>query len=169
MPLSDYPIDLELDLVLEREVEVPRDKVWEAWTTPEILMKWFCPLPWKTIECDIDLRPGGLFRTVMESPEGEAMGDGNGCYLEVVENEKLVWTDALHAEYRPAPAPNDCFGNFFTATILLEDTATGTRYTVIARHSSAEGAKAHEEQGFTDGWGTALEQMVRLIKTGSIT
>lgn len=166
MPLSDYSIDPDLDLVLEREVDVPRDKVWEAWTNPRILMKWFCPRPWKTVECDIDLRPGGLFRTVMETPEGERMGEQLGCYLEVMENEKLVWTDALQGDYRPVSVPNDCFNHYFTATVLLETTANGgTRYSVIARHSTAEAAQAHEQQGFTDGWGTALEQMVEMIKS----
>ena len=48
-----------LDLILERVVDVPRELVWRAWTTPEHLMKWFTPVPWKTIACEIDLRPGG--------------------------------------------------------------------------------------------------------------
>ncbi len=49
----------------ERFVEVPKELVWKAWTPPEHLMQWF----WKTTDCEIDLRPGGLFRTVMQSPE----------------------------------------------------------------------------------------------------
>lgn len=169
MPLSEYTIDPDLDLVLEREVAVPKEKVWEACTTPEILMQWFCPLPWKTVECEIDLKPGGLFRTVMESPEGQRMDAGNGCYLEVINNEKLVWTSAMEADYRPAPASEDNPTGFFTAIIMLESTDTGTRYSVIARHSSAAHAEAHQQMGFEGGWGTALEQMVPLIKTGSIT
>ena len=42
-----------------------------AWTTPEHLKKWFTPAPWTTVDCEIDLRPGGIFRTVMRSPEGQ--------------------------------------------------------------------------------------------------
>ena len=169
MPLFEYTIDPKLDLVLEREVDVPKEKVWEAWTTPEILMQWFCPLPWKTVECEIDLKPGGLFRTVMQSPEGERMDAGDGCYLEVLDNEKLVWTSAMEAGYRPATASDDNPIGFFTAIVMLESTATGTRYSVIARHSSAASAEAHQQMGFEGGWGTALEQMVSLIKTGSIS
>ena len=52
--------DPKLDLVLERIVEVPRELVWMAWTTPEHLKKWFTPVPWTTVDCEIDLRPGGI-------------------------------------------------------------------------------------------------------------
>lgn len=60
--------DPKLDLVLERVVDVPRELVWKARTTPEHLKKWFTPAPWTTVDCEIDLRPGGIFRTVMRSP-----------------------------------------------------------------------------------------------------
>ncbi len=61
-------IDPKLDLVLERTVAVPPELVWKAWTTPEHLTPWFCPRPWTTTECVIELRPGGAFNTVMRSP-----------------------------------------------------------------------------------------------------
>ena len=92
--------DPALDLVLERVVDVPRELVWKAWTTPEILKRWFTPAPWTTVACEIDLRPGGRFHTVMRSPEGKDH-PGTGCFLEVVEHEKLVWTSALGPGYRP--------------------------------------------------------------------
>ncbi|MNX36583.1 hypothetical protein D3C86_668720 [compost metagenome] len=152
-------IDPRLDLVLERVVDVPPSLVWKAWTTPEHLMKWFCPLPWTTVECEIDLRPGGIFRTVMCSPEGEIQPAGAGCYLEVVENERLVWTDALLPGYRPSGAP------FFTGMLLLEPHGTGTKYTAIALHKDEESCKQHAEMGFHQGWGTALDQLVAYVKT----
>jgi len=88
--------DPKLDLVLERVVDVPPHLVWAAWTTPEYVKKWFTPAPWQTVDCEIDLRPGGIFRTVMRSPEGQELSH-TGCYLEVIENEKLVWTGAVKA------------------------------------------------------------------------
>ncbi len=163
MAQTDFPHNSKLDLVMDRVIDVPRELVWKAWTTPEMLKQWFTPAPWKTIECEIDLRPGGIFRTVMLSPEGETFPN-NGCYLEIVENKKLVWTDALEQHFRPAEKPNDCFNHFFTAHILLEPHEKGTRYTVIALHSDEEGRKQHEEQGFHDGWGSALDQMVEMFK-----
>lgn len=150
--------DPELDLVLERVIDVPRELVWAAWTRPEHLKHWFCPRPWQLVECELDLRPGGIFRTVMRGPEGEEP-EGAGCYLEVVENEKLVWTDALGPGFRPAAEP------FFTAEIRMEPEDRGTtRYTAIARHATPGARKRHEEMGFHEGWGAALDQLVELVK-----
>src|SRR5579864_5661353 len=152
--------DPKLDLVFERTVDVPRELVWMAWTTPEHLKKWFTPVPWTTVDCEIDLRPGGIFRTVMRSPEGQEFPN-IGCYLEVIENEKLVWTAALKPGYRPQNAPG---AMLFTAVILLEPRGAGTKYTAIAIHADEEGAKKHAGMGFHDGWGKALDQLVALAK-----
>jgi uncharacterized protein YndB with AHSA1/START domain len=150
--------DPKLDLVLERVVDVPRELVWAAWTRPEHLRKWFTPAPWTVADCEIDLRPGGIFRTVMRSPEGKEFPN-IGCYLEVVPNERLVWTDALLPGYRPAENP------FMTAIITLESQGKGTRYTAVAIHRDDAGRKKHEEMGFYQGWGKALDQLVAHVKT----
>jgi uncharacterized protein YndB with AHSA1/START domain len=155
---SRFNPDPKLDLVLERVIDAPRELVWEAWTKPEHLMKWFVPKPWSLASCELDLRPGGAFNTVMRSPEG-AEFPGEGCFLEVVPNERLVWTDALVAGYRPSPEP------FFTAALMLEPHGSGTRYVTIAMHRDEDGRKKHEEMGFHHGWGKALDQLVELLKT----
>lgn len=150
--------DPKLDLVLEREIDVPVELVWRAWTTPDSIKHWFCPRPWSVTKCEIDLRPGGVFSTVMRSPEGQEFPN-LGCYLEVVPNQRLIFTDTLLPGFRPSPKP------FFTAALLLEPTATGTRYTAIAIHGSEETRKSHEEMGFHDGWGTVVDQLVAHIKS----
>ena len=157
MALS-YKPDPKLDLVLERIVDVPRELVWNAWTQPEHIKKWFTPAPWTTVECEIDLRPGGIFRTVMRSPEGQDH-DNAGCYLEIVKNEKLVWTDALAPGFRPKA------NAFMTAIIALEPHGSGTKYTAIVLHKDEEDRSKHEKMGFHEGWGKALEQLVALAKT----
>jgi uncharacterized protein YndB with AHSA1/START domain len=154
-------IDPTLDLVLEREIDVPVELVWKAWTTPASLKQWFVPKPWSITSVEIDLRPGGVFATTMRSPEGEEYPN-LGCYLEVVPNERLVFTDTLLAGYRPSPKP------FFTAVLDLTPNGTGTRYTAMAIHGNAETRKTHEEMGFHDGWGTVLTQMVEHIKAGGL-
>ena len=88
------------------------------------------------------------------------MDQGAGCYLEVVENERLTWTAALGPGYRPNITDFP-----FTATILIEPAGKGTKYTAIAKHGDAELKKRHEEMGFHEGWGTALDQLVELSKT----
>jgi uncharacterized protein YndB with AHSA1/START domain len=156
----------DLDLKFERIVDVPRELVWKAWTTPEHITKWFTPAPWKTVECEIDLRPGGLFRTVMESPEGQQFPNV-GCYLEVLENERLVWTNALLPGFRPNNSAEACPGEsfYFTAVISLEPHGTGTKYTAFAMHSNVDAKKRHEAMGFEHGWGKALDQLVELTKS----
>jgi uncharacterized protein YndB with AHSA1/START domain len=72
----------KLDLVLEREIDVPVELVWEAWTTPEHLRHWLAPKPWTITACEIDLRPGGTLNFTMRSPEGQEI-PGTHCYLEV--------------------------------------------------------------------------------------
>lgn len=161
--------DPRLDLVLERTVDVPRELVWKAWTEPEHLKKWFTPAPWTTAECDVDLRPGGIFRTVMRSPEGQEH-ENVACYLEIVENETIVWTIALEPGYRPARQSPDALGSgcgvpAFTALITLEPHGTGTKYTAIAMHRDEAGRETHERMGFHDGWGTVLDQLVALVRT----
>jgi uncharacterized protein YndB with AHSA1/START domain len=151
-------IDPKLDLVLERVVDVPPALVWKAWTEPEHLKQWFAPQPWKITECELDLRPGGMIRFVMQSPEGEDFPN-TGCYLEVVPERRLVWTDTMLPGYRPAANP------FFTAYVMFEPEGTGTRYVAIAVHGDEETRQRHEAMGFHDGWGAVLTQMVEYIKT----
>lgn len=154
-----------LDLVLERVIDVPRERVWAAWTKPEQIKKWFCPAPWTTVDCEVDLRPGGIFRTVMRSPEGQEFPNV-GCYLEIIQNEKLVWTSALLPGYRPANLDSlvGCAELAFTAIITLESHGSGTKYTAVALHKDEEGRKKHAEMGFHEGWGKCLDQLVALVK-----
>jgi uncharacterized protein YndB with AHSA1/START domain len=157
-----HTLDPKRDLALERVVDVPPELVWKAWTVPEVLMKWFTPVPWKTVDCEIDLRAGGIFRTVMRSPEGQEFPHV-GCYLEVVKDRKLVWTGALEPGYRPADTPAG--SPVFTAVISLEPSGkSGTKYTALAMHRDEAGCKQHDQMGFHTGWGKALEQLVAVAK-----
>ncbi|TWT29423.1 SRPBCC family protein [Blastopirellula retiformator] len=150
--------DPHLDLVLERVVDVPRELVWTAWTTPEHICQWFCPRPWTVSDCVIDLRPGGVFSTTMCSPEGEQFPNV-GCYLEVIPGERLIWTDMLLPGFRPADQ------GFMTGILTLESTPEGTKYTATALHRDVDARKQHEEMGFHAGWNAALDQLVELVKS----
>ena len=146
--------------MLERVLDVPPETVWRAWTEPRLLEKWFCPRPWMAAECEIDLRPGGTFHTVLPGPDGTTL-DNPGCYLEVVPNRRLVFTTALGPGYRP----QDHYIPF-TAIITLEPKGKGTRYHVLARHKDEATAKQHVEMGFHEGWSKALDQLVEMANTG---
>jgi uncharacterized protein YndB with AHSA1/START domain len=160
--LPDIAFDPRLDLHFERIVDIAPKAVWAAWTTPELITQWFTPAPWTTTECEIDLRPGGLFRTLMRSPEGQTFPNV-GCYLEVLPERRLAWTSALGPDFRPADLPAD--GLAITAIIALAPHGQGgTRYTAVARHQNEAGRLRHEAMGFEQGWGKALDQLVALIK-----
>lgn len=155
--------DPALDLRLERYVNVPPERVWAAWTEPEHLVHWFTPAPWSTVSCEIDLRPGGIFKTVMRSPEGQEFPSA-GCYLEVVPQRRLVWTSALQPGFRPAALTitpgHECADLLFTGIITIEPRGTGTWYTALALHADPGSSKRHADMGFEEGWGTALDQLV---------
>ena len=153
----------ETDLVVERVLNAPRHLVWKAYTTPEHLMKWWCPKPYETPACEMEVWPGGKFYTKMAGPDGFEF-EGTGCFLEVVEGEKIVWTSALRDGYRPnAPTPG---GFVFTAIVTLSDAGNGkTLYHVVAMHADPDGAQKHATMGFNEGWGTAAEQLGEVARS----
>ena len=151
-------LDPRTDLSFTRVLAAPRHVLWTCWTTPEHIKKFFVPKPHEVTDCDIDLRVGGRFNTTFRVDGNEMRNEG--IYLEVIDGEKLVFTDAYTEGWKPAPDP------FMTAIVLFEDHDDGgTRYTAIARHRSAEARKAHEDMGFFDGWGTAADQLDAYART----
>jgi len=144
--------DPDLDLVLVRELAAPRAVIWRCWTEPEHLMQWFVPKPHKVTACHLDVRVGGACNTTFDV-EGAVM-ENKGVYLEVVPEEKLVFTDTYTEGWKPAAEP------FMTAIVTFEDLGGGrTRYTAVARHRNAESARQHRDMGFHDGWGTVATQL----------
>ena len=154
-------INPTLDLELSIDVPLTPEQLFEGWTDPETLKKWFCPRPWKVVECSIDLRPGGLFSNVMQSPEGHRMPENKGCYLLIERPKRLVWTGILGEDFRPNTIPQDGFG--FVCDLKFTALAQGgTRFHAIVRHSDAQGKAKHEQMGFDQGWRMALAQLVEL-------
>lgn len=145
-------IDPELDLVLTRDIDASRELLFTIWTRPEHLAHWFVPKPHKVTACELDPRPGGVCNTTFDV--GGTIMQNNGVYLEVIPNEKLVFTDTYSAGWKPAAEP------FMTAIVTFEDIAGGrTRYTAVVRHRTAASARTHKEMGFFDGWGAVAAQM----------
>jgi uncharacterized protein YndB with AHSA1/START domain len=147
----------ERELILVRETDVPREKLYRGWTTAELLPKWFCPKPWYVSDVELDVRTGGSSSMTMCGPDGERFPN-NGVYLEVVPNEKLVFTDAYTADWDPNPNP------FFTGIITFETLPEGrTRYTARVRHWTKENCEKHAAMGFEQGWSAAFDQLVELM------
>ncbi|HNV59209.1 MAG TPA: SRPBCC family protein [Rhodoferax sp.] len=146
------------ELVLTRLINVPRAKLFRCWTEPALITQWFTPPPWKTIAAEIDVRAGGSSCITMQGPDGTKVPN-LGVYLEVVKNERLVFTDAYTSAWVPSGKP------FFTGILTFEDEGGQTRYIARARHWTAEDCAAHEKMGFYEGWGIATDQLAVLAAT----
>ncbi|NRP86349.1 hypothetical protein GFPCMMHI_02253 [Ensifer adhaerens] len=144
------------ELSLTRIIDAPREKIFRCWTEAELLKQWFAPLPWTTSAAALDVRAGGSNSITMRSPEGEDYPN-SGIYLEVVSNERLVFTDAFTSAWVPSAKP------FMVGTIQLDDLGGGkTRYTATVLHWSAEDRDAYEKMGFHAGWGQCADQLAAL-------
>lgn len=114
------------------------------------------PLPFTTPLVETDVRPGGSSLVVMQDPEGREYPN-RGVYLEVVENEKLVFTDAYTSAWQPSDKP------FMTAILTFENVGGKTRYTARVLHWTEEDRVTHEQMGFHEGWGQCADQLAALV------
>jgi uncharacterized protein YndB with AHSA1/START domain len=144
------------ELVLTRIIDAPREKVYRAWSEPDLLKQWFAPLPYTTPVAELDVRPGGANLIVMRDPDGNDLPN-RGIYLEVVPNERLVFTDAYRRAWEPSEKP------FMTVILTFEDVGGKTRYTARVRHWTEADRETHEKMGFHEGWGQCADQLAALV------
>jgi len=140
-------------LVIERTLNATPDQVFEAWVNPEILPKWWGPRNMTTPECEIDARPGGIFRTLMRAADG-AEYPTSGSLLVVDRPTRLVYSDGYDVDFNPRPE------HFITATTTFEDLGNGqTKLIATVKHKSEEDRAKHEAMGFYHGWGEMFERL----------
>lgn len=144
------------ELVLTRIIDAPREKLFKAWTDAELLKQWFAPLPFTTPFAEMDVRPGGASLIVMRAPDGQEFPN-RGVYLDVVANERLVFTDAYVKAWEPSEKP------FMTGILTFENVGGKTRYTARVRHWTVADREAHEQMGFHAGWGQCTDQLAQLV------
>ncbi len=145
------------DLILTRLIDAPPEKVFRAWTEPDLITQWFAPKPWTTPRAETDVRPGGSSLVVMASPEGQEFPN-RGVYLEVVQNQRLVFTDAYTSAWQTSDKP------FMTVILTFEDRGGKTLYTARVRHWTDADREAHEKMGFHEGWKLCTEQLATLVE-----
>lgn len=147
------------ELTISRFIAAPPAAVWNAWSVPANLEKWWIPAP---IECQVvklDLRPGGGFVTRMREGSGEFQPHVDGCFLEAIPEQRLVFTTVLTEGWQPVEP-------WLAITAILTFAAQdgGTLYSARVLHKNPEDSRKHEEMGFHDGWGTAIGQLAGLVE-----
>jgi uncharacterized protein YndB with AHSA1/START domain len=145
-------------LSISRLINAPPAKVWKAWSRPEHLAKWWIPDP---IECKViklDLRPGGGFETQMSQDGGPFQPHVEACFLDIIPEQRLVWTTSLSEGWRPTEP-------WLALTAIISFTAEGkgTRYSARVLHKNAADSSKHEEMGFQEGWGTTIDQLAAFV------
>ena len=146
------------DLILKRTFNTSPEKVFKAWTDPASLKLWFAPLPWTVSKAEADVRPGGTNLIVMRSPEGQEF-PGNGVYLEVIKNQRLVFTNAFSKAWEPSEQKP-----LMVVELTFEQQGNNTNYTARVRHWTIADREAHEKMGFHEGWVTCAEQLAALVE-----
>lgn len=143
-----------LEISITRFIDAPVERVWQIMT--EQLTEWWCPKPWRVEADTIEWQAGGRFDTTMYGPEGEVI-PGQGIFLEVTPNQRMVFTDAVNGDWQPQEA-------FMIGILEIKAEDGGTRYKATARHWSEEAKQKHLEMGFTDGWTAVANQLAALAE-----
>ena len=144
--------------MLTRIIDAPREKVFRAWTEPALLKQWFTPRPGRRPSSKPTCAPAGRASSSCAAPDGTEHPN-RGVYLEVVKNERLVFTDAYTKAWEPAEKP------FMTVILTFEDDGGKTKYTARVRHWTVADRETHEKMGFHPGWDQATDQLVALVAT----
>ena len=152
------------EIVISRVFDAPRELVWQAWTDPEHLQRWFGPKGFTMSTCSMDLRPGGVFHYGMKSPDGHEMW-GKWTFQEIVPPEKLVVIASF------SDAQGGVTRHPLSATWPLQtlSTTTFTEHagkTTLTLRWAPDNATEAERQTFdsshasmTKGWGGTMEQL----------
>ena len=138
-------------LIVERVFRAPPEKVFQAWTDPEILTKWWGPAGATIPECDLDARPGGTWRTVMDNPNGESY-TVSGVFRELAPPDRLVMTWGWQQE-------DGSRGHETEIVVTFEDVPEGTRLRLV--QSVFENVEQRDMHGM--GWRSSFDDLDRMF------
>ena len=136
-------------ILITREFDAPKHLVYKAWTTPELVKRWWHANRGEMTSCEIDLRVGGMWRHMMVTADGFEVGF-HGEYREIVPNERIVSTEV----YEGIP---DAEEHAALDTLTLTEVDGRTTLTVLVEHPTKEGRDAHINSGMEDGMQDALD------------
>ena len=151
----EVSIPTSREIVLTRVFNAPRSLVFEAFTKPELLKRWFGPRGWSLAVCEVDYRIGGGFRFVLRSPEGKTMGM-RGTYCEIEAPYRSVHTETF----------DDLPGESKVTTLLTEQEGRTTLTATIA-YSSEEVRDAVLRSGMEHGAAESYDRLAELLASAS--
>lgn len=144
-------LDTEIEFTTTRVFDAPREFVWKAWTDPELMRKWAAPRGFTITHQTGELRPGGVWRACMRSPEGVDLWLG-GSYVEIMPPQRLVFTHVWD-EDGGQPAHETL------VSVTLEDVGGKTLLTLHQQDfKSRESRDGHEA-----GWDECLDILAKVL------
>ena len=148
----------ETDIVITREFAAPRQLVWDVWTQPQHVAKWFGPKGFTTRVEKLDFNVGGQSVYVMIGPDGTEY-PSNGVFKEIVPIEKIVTTDEFGDGFEEIESmKNVDLPEILTQTYLFDDLGERTKLTIIVSHPTTEDREKHEAMGVVGGWNSSLDK-----------
>ena len=151
---TSMTVPSDREILITRELAAPRRLVFEAWTRPEHVARWWGPRGYTLEVCEIDLRPGGAWRFVQRAPDGSEYGF-RGEYREIVPPERLAYT----FEFDGMP------GHVSLETITLEERDGRTMVTNRVLFDSVEDRDGMLASGMEQGMREKLDRLAELLAT----
>jgi uncharacterized protein YndB with AHSA1/START domain len=150
---------------IERSFDAPVDLVWQMWTDPEHFRAWFGPDGVAIAVANLDVRVGGtrLVCMAMQSPDGPIQMWFTGVYREVIENERLVYTESISDENGNVPSPSDvdlALGHPTTTEVCVELSDVGGRTKMVMTHTGVP-----SDSPGAAGWAMAFDKLVAHLET----
>jgi uncharacterized protein YndB with AHSA1/START domain len=139
------------EIVMTRVFDAPRRLVWDAFTRPELLKRWFGPRGWSLVVCEVDLRVGGGFRFVLRGPDGTTMGM-RGVYREIAPPERSVHIESF----------DDYPGESQVTTVMVEHGGK-TTLTATVLYPSREIRDALIKSGMEHGAAESYDKLAELL------
>ena len=151
-------------IVIELFFDAPIEAVWRLWTQPDAFKKWYGPTGFSVPVAEMDVRVGGKHLFCMETPDSSMKMWSTGEYLEVVPNQRLVYTDSIADEHGNIVSPTamgmkDDYPATTEVTVILETVDGKTKMTV--RHAGVPA----DEQGASAGWTQAFDKLANYLLT----
>jgi uncharacterized protein YndB with AHSA1/START domain len=147
MNRAEVTLPGDLQILIKREFDAPRERVYEAWTTPELLKRWWSAKRGEMTVAEVDLRVGGSWRFAMVADSGMEVAF-HGEYREVAPAERLVFTSIYEA------VPQECALNTLT---LVDRDGGGTAIEMLVEHTTQAARDMHVASGMEDGLQDALD------------